>query len=832
MPSSLASTSAGRCRTARAAHPAVLASLLTSSPCSYPSLQIRGYRFGRLSSYFIHYISPDVYTRGKSPGYNKYCQNLYRSCDPHALAKHVANDVKRVVNNVVNNYLYLDPGASQHASRSRNTSSPPRRTPDNPEGIRPGQNIEDVERAPWEHFLFGDKKGYSEQKQRASSEPIKSSAQQENDADYVIDPISNRKMPRKQFEGSCHLSDQDVKVTAKRFEPYKPQFEAFWAPETEESRVHGNMLGSRGKEIQWNRLGNKADAPDELEWLDKSSPLPASNQGQTSDKRSKVTTTGSLASSQELGGPKTFHYREPDRKHHEKLQTKPPDAAELEAYRKPFFSNEPDGTYAIHQGRPGYPVDELAKYRDPFFCYEPDDRHAASNSQPQPGEPELSRYEAVRSHEPNGKHDAETATASMQEAKKATSYEAPHDTETETKAMSNGYQEEDIQMESKRTLSREYDSVGFPQTATETDVEPGMSPGESNGSGRRVSNIETQKTATHNLSSSHYEQVDELMAQIAAASSTVTDAQPSTEHGNMPTTQLTLTGNYVQDFPEDFSKSWTQEITTGCPLEEDNVISGEPLQPALDRLTTGTYTPTHQAAKANPNNIGTNNPTIYKVLAYDPTTQSIHIAEATSSVPTEDRHTTPLTPAEVLPGISHPAKFLPHFARLQAEGFEIVSGSGDVLIFRKVRESTVAASAEEAGTNEGGRLSAINPIDMTGEPRADDLSVKALRFSSPTGFVNYCDLPLPGESRLRSEAEQDGAGERRGGGEALRNSSESGAYKHGEEMGGNQSSRKKSGLPRKLALGTASLAGAAYSIGVVTEYFRNGGVDGRGPKRF
>ncbi|KAK2028015.1 hypothetical protein LX32DRAFT_640409 [Colletotrichum zoysiae] len=77
-------------------------------------------------------------------------------------------------------------------------------------------------------------------------------------------------------------------------------------------------------------------------------------------------------------------------------------------------------------------------------------------------------------------------------------------------------------------------------------------------------------------------------------------------------------------------------------------------------------------------------PTIYKILAYDPTMQAVNTAETTSVVPDS---ATPLTPAEVLLRLSNPTKFFPYFSTLQREGYEIVSGSGDVLVFRKVREA-------------------------------------------------------------------------------------------------------------------------------------------------
>lgn len=87
-------------------------------------------------------------------------------------------------------------------------------------------------------------------------------------------------------------------------------------------------------------------------------------------------------------------------------------------------------------------------------------------------------------------------------------------------------------------------------------------------------------------------------------------------------------------------------------------------------------------------------PTVYKVLAYDPTMQSISIAETSSIVPDT---ATALTPAEVLLRLSNPTKFFPHFQELQAAGYEIVSGSADILVFRKVHAG--APKKQEQGTS-------------------------------------------------------------------------------------------------------------------------------------
>ncbi|KAK5991473.1 hypothetical protein PT974_09756 [Cladobotryum mycophilum] len=78
-------------------------------------------------------------------------------------------------------------------------------------------------------------------------------------------------------------------------------------------------------------------------------------------------------------------------------------------------------------------------------------------------------------------------------------------------------------------------------------------------------------------------------------------------------------------------------------------------------------------------------PLTYKILAYDPATQSINVAETTSA---DHDSGAPQKLGDVLLKLSHPSKFLPHFKMLQAQGYDIVSGGGDVLIFRKNRPAS------------------------------------------------------------------------------------------------------------------------------------------------
>lgn len=82
----------------------------------------------------------------------------------------------------------------------------------------------------------------------------------------------------------------------------------------------------------------------------------------------------------------------------------------------------------------------------------------------------------------------------------------------------------------------------------------------------------------------------------------------------------------------------------------------------------------------------------YVVLAFDPETRTVSVAE-TSSLAQGLDSSSQQTPAEAILRLSNPAKFFPHFKPLQAHGYEIVSGRGDVLIFRKVGQGMAGAPA-------------------------------------------------------------------------------------------------------------------------------------------
>ena len=223
------------------------------------------------------------------------------------------------------------------------------------------------------------------------------------------------------------------------------------------------------------------------------------------------------------------------------------------------------------------------------------------------------------------------------------------------------------------------------------------------------------------------------------------------------------------------------------------------------------------ASNESPTVTSSPEPTLYKILAYDSTMQTIKMAETTSIV---SDTSSALTPAEVLLRLSNPAKFFPHFQPLQSQGYEIASGSGDVLVFRKVREGTPIASLQSSAASTASSVShgrkVVNPIDgMQSVPQP-----ATGNFASPTGFVNH-DLPsdhpfISGIDVRREEPVFSGKRTEWQDGESDK-----------EEPG-----RRSKKVSRGLLVGAAWVAACSYAIGVVAEFFKTGGSDGKGPVGF
>lgn len=235
-----------------------------------------------------------------------------------------------------------------------------------------------------------------------------------------------------------------------------------------------------------------------------------------------------------------------------------------------------------------------------------------------------------------------------------------------------------------------------------------------------------------------------------------------------------LTGNYVRDFPEDFARSWSRDNSSSKSVLLPNNVSGtsppakessssmedvEPgsmdesfpmddtrLKTALDRYAAerikdpyshepqGLQTsysdecgrPTmpvmekHYTSKAKESTAKTPEmPAMasYRIVAFDPVSRVMSVAEANSAVGASDK---PIPIPDALVKLADPAEFLPYFKSLQQEGYEVVSGSGQMLIFRKMQ------SADDMAIRGGNSL----PSDTIGRIWTDSHCKRSKRFAA------------------------------------------------------------------------------------------------------
>jgi hypothetical protein len=807
-------------------------------------------------------------------------------------------------------------------------------------------------RSPFESFrnLMSDQevhadKPISGQLEKDSSASFTSAVEE----DYVIDPITNRKVPKSTSPAVQYSSsDVGVDIPVRTFKPYEPQFTQHSPPifydgpppeselkkynkveidskpwDLEHSRVYGEdshvklqkqqpvfesdeyeenhtpsdkdgHLSWKYRGIFWHQTDGIASSmtetvvndkktvglwttnPDYFGYEDLSKYKPTTDTDPHLVSSDEATVKQPTSKYPDLDKYKAFRYQEPDGRPTGEASEQ---LADLDKY-KPVEHNEPEGKLldsadadidvaelrkyqsfepdskppGCVQGDEGYDARELDRY-EAFRYNEPDGKPlAAGDSAATEHSSELRQYsDMVRFNEPDGKQVEEnTSGLSPAELDK---YEAVRWNEPDGKAV----EEVDSVAQSLKERDEDLDLLRA------SDVR--ASAGNLRLKGQSAEEKATYRKMLESSLSEHSSSSDAIDTEAVAA---VKKARQMTTSSSSPVIEeKKMTGNYVRDFPEEFSKTWSMESSSLLPEEmstsaiekeiqkaEREEVEGASfdnpavLQPALDRrqasrrslrlaamqqpvidpyshapqgmetsyvdecggqpITSAyvkSYGDVNTTTESFTAEADATEPTVYKILAYDPTMQAISTAETTSVVPDSSA---PLTPAEVLLRLSNPTKFFPHFAPLRAQGFEIVSGSGDVLVFRKVRGEQADAQISETAPPP------VNPIDMTGGNRPFPTPAMS-RFASPTGFVNY-DLPPAPTMEQSPPRFVSGIDVRR----------EEPVFS-GSKTGQQQEGRKKASLPKRMAVGAVWVAGISYALGVVGEYFTTGGMDGKGP---
>ncbi|KAM7195475.1 hypothetical protein V8F33_006645, partial [Rhypophila sp. PSN 637] len=886
--------------------------------------QVRAFRFGRLwTSYFDPEFSQNDCRRQRQFRY-KYAETLSRrlSWDPNSVA---SGNSKPAHKGELRGYWDAAIGDTEDGAEVPKMRFP-QKSPDNPEGIRPGQNIEDAERAPLEDLLFGHhQEQYPKAKAAHPKNHLSSFKSYRSQFAQFIAPECTSTQPPIFYDGPPPEAElkkySKVKIDSTPWDPVsrglqsdvpKPDSdllnaitwkhqEVFWhhqdgvtapkvwdlGPDASEYtdlhkyrpvpdekplpsdqqpseqyvavrshepdgkyKAQADAEATEYQDLEEYEAGT-SHAPDGKHQASQSLPSQTDTEGDVQryedlhkygptrvyepDGKYKVQQESSVPHYEDLGeyGPVRAH--EPDGKYKAEADTSAAseiDPEELSMYGA-FRSHEPDGLYAANYVKPTPDPEELAQYTS-FRSHEPDGKYAASHQNSTEDRVEATRYQAFRSHEPDGKYAVSSQVDPTQGYRDLETYgpflshepDGKYATEQSQSAKPQElgqYQafrshEPDGKYAAQSESCTEVPDLGYHEAFGYEDSET-MTPPPGHGTG---ADLKEYKTV-------HFNELDgptasHLKEQDHDTPSTVEEMAGETE-GHLNSGMETPKSEYRQLQELLMAETAAEESVAGNAKTSYAKECGKDV-PVYGTIYISTNPEPQSSASTSPpamesSSLDTATPMLYKVLVYDAESQSVEIAETTSIVPDT---ATPLTPAEVLLRISHPSKFLPHFAPLQAQGFEIVSGNGDVLIFRKLREAWVTPDLSDnaSASQKNGEPTAlssnpplINPIDMTGGGLRE---IDAYRFTSlsPTGFVNY-NLPPPyyGSNPTYASAESIESGS-----ETSRETPTSNRSKSASEQSDDKINKS---LPKRLLVSALWLGGLSYSVAVVGNYFKTGG---------
>ncbi|KAJ5175358.1 uncharacterized protein N7482_001235, partial [Penicillium canariense] len=190
----------------------------------------------------------------------------------------------------------------------------------------------------------------------------------------------------------------------------------------------------------------------------------------------------------------------------------------------------------------------------------------------------------------------------------------------------------------------------------------------------------------------------------------------------------------------------------------------------------------------------------YRILAYDSSASTITTAEAGSFFGSSET----TQPHKILSRLHNPAKFVPYFAQMEQDGYDIATGGGDILVFKR---SINAPKYTSATTEQDSAPPQVN-AEITKYQCHDSYdSTVSARTDHPSSTVK------PSASSSSSSSS-----------ESIHESDSSSVKPKSE------SSFRK--VFRRMILTGTIAAASCYAMGVVTEYFRTGGQDGLGADAF
>ncbi|PHH74459.1 hypothetical protein CDD80_3068 [Ophiocordyceps camponoti-rufipedis] len=262
-----------------------------------------------------------------------------------------------------------------------------------------------------------------------------------------------------------------------------------------------------------------------------------------------------------------------------------------------------------------------------------------------------------------------------------------------------------------------------------------------------------------------------------------------------------LTGNYTRDFPEEFAASWSTahspSKSTLYPHTNPEAESHKPARDEAEPSSMDESFPSEEAAgkaprlepalhrerqskrlEADPYSMepqgletsyaeecgrssgrrpmvkflggeGTVSEweVVYKILAYDGVTGMVQEMDVSWRTDEKPR---PISPAKIIPRLSHTSKLLPHMASLHAQGYDLASGRGDVVVLQKVLDGKQSdGSVTGKTTSSTGFAGGRGGGDAVARPRGRSLDggheeAMLAMLAAEAGFGVEAGLPFAG----------------------------------------------------------------------------------------
>ncbi|KAK5138198.1 hypothetical protein LTR08_004893 [Meristemomyces frigidus] len=116
-------------------------------------------------------------------------------------------------------------------------------------------------------------------------------------------------------------------------------------------------------------------------------------------------------------------------------------------------------------------------------------------------------------------------------------------------------------------------------------------------------------------------------------------------------------------------------------------------------------------------------PPLYKVLAYDSGNDRLTTATTTANFTGSE---SPISIPQALSQLYQPARFVPHFAELQQGGYQVIFGTRDLLVFKKVQTAEPVVPAVETSAMDDGGVSMMDHGLV--KPKENELAQEAAHY--------------------------------------------------------------------------------------------------------